>query len=636
MLAMQNRFGIKDFILMVLVLGIGISVWFSMVQNDREWKQSEQIKIKLSDLERQLARVEGRLESGVALSEGPSMPSTGATGSRDESWARPGVPIEWQPPWTFTTDPRKQPGFTPDGEFTEAFEVQLAKLTPFIQTDVYGRRIVDLVAPALASYDPKTLRLRGVLAEAWQYDPNGYWLRAKISPRARFSDGAPVTAEDVRWTFHDFIMNQQIEAERDRSTLRDAIEKVEAIDERVVEFTFKQPLFNNLESALLQILVLPKHFYEQFNAAQINKSTGLLMGAGPYKLETLDPDNQWAPPQPVVLVRNEEYWLDKPSLAKIRYVSITNELARLTSYRNGEADMMTPAAPQFATLAQDEAFAKNNQMLNWVNMRSGNSFIAWNCGERNGKPTPFADKRVRRAMTFLLDREKMIRDIWGGLGVVSKGSSNPMSPASDQAVKPLPYDPAQAKALLKEAGWEDRDGTGVLKDAKGNEFVFEFTMAGGSEIAERIGRFVKDSCAAVGIRCNIRSMDWSVMEPMRNQRDFDALTMAWGANAPESDPKQIYHSGSIANQGDNFAQWNSPEADAAIDAARRELDFDKRMKLWHKFEAVMHDEQPYTWIRIQPYLRFIKPEIGNVHMYPKGPEVWEFFRGGATSPGSGT
>jgi len=226
----------------------------------------------------------------------------------------------------------------------------------------------------------------------------------------------------------------------------------------------------------------------------------------------------------------------------------------------------------------------------------------------------------------MIDREKMIRDIWKGLGEVCVGFSNPGTPGYDPNVRAWPYDLNEAKRLLKEAGWEDRNGNRVLEDSKGNEFVFELTYFGGGEIAERIATFIKDATAAAGIRCNLRQMDWSVGEPVRQQRDFDAMLMGWGANAPESDPKQIFHSSSIQNQGDNFGQWNSPRADEAIDKARREMDPEKRGELWRQFERVMHEEQPYTWVRVAPYTRFVKPYIGNVNMYPKGLELWEFFR----------
>jgi peptide/nickel transport system substrate-binding protein len=383
--------------------------------------------------------------------------------------------------------------------------------------------------------------------------------------------------------------------------------------------------------------VLPKHFYSQFTEEKLNQATGLLMGSGAYKLENLDKDNQWAPPAPVNLVKNQQYWGEKRPLDRLRFSVVTDEMARITGYRNGEADFVTPSAPQYKALTAEPEWAKENQSLNWVNMKSGNSFIAWNCGERNGKLTPFADKRVRKAMTYLLDREKMVRDVWGGIGEVSKGVANPASPASPPDLKPLPFDPKAGKALLAEAGWMDRDGNGVLEDPKGNEFVFEFTYSAGGEISKLIATFVKDSYARAGIVVSLHPIDWSVGDPIRKSRNFDALTMSWGASAPESDPRQIWHSIAIKNQGDNFIQWNCPAADELIDKGRRELNREKRMKIWHEFERVVADEQPYTWIRIQPYLRFVKADVGNVVMHRKGPESTEFFRlsGGPALPGQG-
>ena len=686
---MESRFGIKDLVSLLLLLGIGVTLWLGLFQEDRRFAIMRDVQTHVLQQGSQLADLRdavetagendatllaiaeaqrsnthalaalsarldlfgARIESALAASHADAealqqklaeieqaaretlAPDAAAAPSRDESWARAGIPVDWQPDWGFRTDPRELPGFRMGGSFTEIFEAQPAKLTPYIQTDVYGRRVVDLVVQTLGAYDPVSLKLRGVLAQAWQYDPDGMWLRIRLHPRARFSDGKPVTSEDVRWTFHDFVMNPQIESERARSILRDVIDRIEVIDARTFEVVFKDAFFSNLDSALT-LFILPSHVYSAFTPKQINESTGLLVGSGPFRLESFDLNNQWSPGKPVDLVRSEQYWLAKSPLARVRFLAINDEQARLTAYRNNEGSMITPASTQFQSLVGDGSsdFARNNQCLNWVNMRSGNSFIAWNCGERNGKLTPFHDRRVRLAMTHLLDREKMIRDIWKGVGVVSKGSFLPSSPGSNPNFGPWPFDLERAKALLKEAGWEDRNANGVLENPQGDEFVFEFTYFAGGEIAERIALFVKDAAAAAGIRCEPRGVDWSVGEPIRQKRDFDAITLGWGANAPESDPKQIYHSDSIANQGDNFAQWRSEEADRLIDAGRKELDFEKRMALWHEFERVIHEEQPYTWVRVSPFLRFVKPEFRNVNTYPKGLEHWEFFSGGSAGP----
>lgn len=649
---MQNRFGLKDFFLFALVTLFGVLVILRTTQADRAWELAQKMMAKVGNLEAQLGRVESKIDSGVRLADGQvvlasggganlsaGIPETGGggrAGARDESWARPGVPIQWQPDRSPSTDPRLKSNFREGGEYTEIYEAQTKVLTPSISTDVYSRRMQELVLEALADLDPVTLKRRGLLAEAWQVDPNGLWLRARLRPGVRFSDGVPLTAEDIRWTFHEFLMNEQIDAERDRSVMRDSIKKVTAIDDRTVEFEFFERLFLNVDNAL-SMFVLPKHILSKLSPAQINQSTGLMFGSGPFKMKDFSVERQWTHPADVVLERNEQYWGVKPPLARLRFQAISEEIARLNAFAKGDADMITPSAPQFDAKKNDPSWKDRAQFLEWVNMRSGYSFIAWNCGERNGKLTPFHDKRVRIAMTHALDREKMIRDIWKGYGVVAKGNMNPDAPGAAKDIQPYPYDLKRAKELFKEAGWEDRDGNGVMEDANGTEFAFEYSYSGGSEIAERIAKFAKDSYQAVGIRVTLRQADWSVYQDYMKKRDFDSITLGWGANGPESDPKQIYHSDSIKNQGDNFAQWNCPEADRLIDEGRREMDFDKRQKIWAQLERVLHAEQPYTYIRVPPWLRFASTRTQNVVPYPKGLQIDEFFiGGGAVSAAPGT
>ena len=666
---MQNRFGLKDFVLLVAVLFAIVSVWLSMSAGDRRQEMLQTLEKRLSDIETRmftggsnsggdLAKEVAELRSAIlnrpvhviihgggavgAVSTeaagAETMPSetprVAAAGRRDDSWARPGVAIDWQEPWVFASPPQDVPGFRVGGEFAEIFGNQPAKLVPYLSTDVYGRRVIDEVVDSLAAYDPETLALRGRLASAWQQDPDGLWVRVRIRDDARFSDGMPVTAEDVRWTIQEFVFNPQIEAERSRSTL-DMIKDVKVIDEKTVEFVFDKPLFTNL-SYSLGIYVLPKHFYSKFEPSQINQSTGLLMGSGGFKLASLDPDRQWAPGEDVVLVRNDLFWGPRSPLDRLRYKTVTNDLASLVAYRNGEGDMLTPTSPQYNQAREEADWERENWSLNWVNMRSGYSFIAWQCGPRNERLTPFHDKRVRRGMTMILDRERMIRDIWDGIGVVASGPNNPESPTSDPDIAPWPYDPEQAQALFKEAGWEDRNGDGVLENAEGQEFQFELTMATGGEIVERITSYVKNQCTRNWIRCNIRLVDWSIYQDLLKRRDFDALMMAWSASAPESDPKQIWHSSSILDQGDNFIQWADADADGLIDAIRATLYTDERMGLWQDFHGVVHEEQPYTFIRVAPWLRFVKGDVGNVQTYKSGLDRAEFFRaqGSVVQPGS--
>ena len=631
---MNNRFGFKDLLQLVLLVAVLIAVLLSMKQRDREWVLQRDVLEKLGAIEKRLATATaGGLAPSAAPSAAPRAATVAAPAARDESWARPGVAIEWQPPWEFATDPRSKPGFAEGGEFTEIFEGQPPKIVPLIASDVYGRRVYDRVCDSLGTYDPKTLAFRGLLAEAWQRDPAGLWIRVRLRDGLRFSDGEPLTAEDVRWTFMDFIFNPSMETERSRSTL-DMIEDVKVVDPRTVEFAFNKALSFNLEYTL-GMYVLPKHFYGTLQPSQINSGTGLLMGSGPFKLERLDVENQWTQGNDVVLVRNENYWGPRPALDRLRFKVVVDGTSRLAAYQSDEGDMIIPTAPQFVRKTKEAGWDDRNQSLKWVNMRSGYSFIAWNQGRNAGRQTPFADARVRRAMTLCLDRGRLIADVFEGIGEVSQGPVNPESPIFDDAIDPWPFDPEAGKRLLAEAGWEDRNGDGILENEKGERFEFEFTRSGSDEISERISTFIKDSYARVDIVMKVKPIDWAAMADILKGRTFDAITMAWSASAPESDPSQIFHSKSIREGGDNFAQWNSPAADRAIDAIRSTIDFDERRKAWFEFQRVIHEEQPYTFLRVSPWLRFVKKEIGNVETYKSGLEPVEFFRGAPTASPAG-
>lgn len=648
---MQNRFGLKDFVLMVLVIVVGVVTWLSMVQNDRQHGELQAIENSVQnaqtqiqtirrqfdeaqDAQREVLRETLRAEVAALRDQIDRLGESAAGISVGEGadpvvmrfpWARPGVEVTEPERYSWTSDPREQEGFRMGGEFVEIFEAQPPKITPYFYTDVYGRRIVDgPVNESLGRYDPVTLRMVGLLGEAWQMDPEGMWLRVKIDDRARFSDGEPVTAEDFKFTFDDIVFNPQHDTARFQSTLN-VIDEVVVVDEKVVEFKFEKPQFTNM-SAALGMYVLPKHFYEGFTPTQMNEATGLLMGSGPYKLESLNPDDQWVQGEDIVLVRNENYWGEQPPIDRLRYIVRQDAVPRLTAFENDEGQMMRPTPDQFTQKTREPSFMEESHALNWSNMRSGFAFIAWNTGERNGQLTPFHDPKVRLAMTMLIDREGIVRDVYQGLAEVATG---PFPVGSDQVnpeIEPWPHDPARAAELLAEAGWIDRDNDGWLENAEGQEFEFEYLRSTLTSPTSRLlWARLKQGWEDAGIRPVLRAVDWSVMKDAVDSRDYDAVTFAWSASSPESDPYQLWHSDSIDNAGDNFSQWRNEEKDRLIVEGRATLDYEERMEIWHELHRVMHEEQPYTFLLNPQWLRFISRDVGNVNAYPIGLDVNEMF-----------
>jgi peptide/nickel transport system substrate-binding protein len=646
---MQSKFGLKDFILFAMVAFIGIVAVLSMIQSDRLWKNIEATSGQTTTLSKQVSGIQqsldttsdrlaadikdiqNRLDRGVIAAPGAA-PAPGATSPStstaaptpsDDSWAVEGVPIQRFPTAGVWTSPRSKAGFSEGGEFILVFEGQPPNITPYRYADVYGRYVNDEIVQGLGRYNPISLELEGLLAEAWQVDPAGMWARFRIRDRARFSDGEPVTAEDVRWTYHDFLYNMEIQADRFRSVYQ-ATEEIRVISDKVVEFRFKEARFDNLQQAA-GMPVLPKHFYSRFTPAQINSSTGLVLGSGPFRLARLDPQDQWAPPQDIVLVRNEAYWAEKPALTGIRYVVVQDSLARLTTFTNGQADMIRPTAQQFDNKRNDPDFDSIGTAREWYNVQGGWSFIAWQTGPRNGKLTPFADKRVRRAMTHLIDRERIRRDISKGLARVASGPFNSATPQSNPEITPWPYDPGLAIKLLEEAGWIDRDKDGVRENAQGQRFTFELTFGQGNDATLQMVTYVKDQMAKVGIVCELKPIDWSILQSILDSRDFDAATFAWSSSAPETDPTQLWSISSIEGTGDNFVQWRNEDVDRLIKQGRQLVNDEARMKVWHQIHTIWHDEQPYTPLTEVPWLRFVSNRTQNMELYPLGMEVEEFF-----------
>lgn len=650
---MESRFGLKDGVMLILVLAVGASVWLSMVQQDRYWPELKGLRDGVRDLSTQVGQLQRAIES-QASSAPPAVPgpsdesvrelstkldaltalvrsgalSTPAPGSAaaqspgaaasappGEPWARPGVPVTRPLAWTYNSDPSGRPDFAEGGTLTECYEGAPAKLTPYVYNDVYYSRIVEeVVCEQLAMYDAKTLEYRAWLAEAWQMDPGGLWMRVKIHDRARFSDGKPVTAEDVRYTFMDYVLNPELQSEMFKSEVA-VVKDVLVISDKVVEFTFDEPKFNN-KTAALRNPILPKHFYSAFTPAQINESTGLLVGSGPYRFERMDPNDQWTQPNPVVLVRNENYWGRRPPVERLRYTFITNNATRLVDFKSGNSDIIRAQPEQYHRESQDPEFAEKYKAIAWTNMRSGYAFVSWNCGERDGRLTPFHDKRVRQAMAHMIDIDRVNRDIYYDLATVATGPFPPSQ--GDPGIKPVAFDMERAKQLLTEAGWIDRNGNGVLENERGDEFKYEFLYASGSSIGPLLGQYLTDQGAKLGIKVSVKVTDWAAMESARNARDYDSLTMAWSWSNPESDPHQIFHSSQIQNQGDNWGQWNSPAGDALIDKARATVDDAERAKIWHEFNRLVYEEQPYLFLLKIPWIRFVSLRVENVNPYTVG------------------
>lgn len=499
-------------------------------------------------------------------------------------------------------------------------------LNPVTSKDAYASMVQSFVFDALIDRDPDTLEYFGKMAESWTISDDKLVITFKLRKGLLWSDGQPVTADDVIFSYETAI-DPTVDAQNIAGYFKD-VKKVEALDDRTVRFTFSKPYFKSLEvSGAGYLTYIPRHVYAYgkgkpyADGQAFSAIRDTLVGCGPYVFES------WTPGQQIVLRRNEHYYGTPGNFDKIVFRIVPDETAALQMVKAQELDDMSLSSDQYLRVEHDRRFNKNYRRLLYT-APSGYSYIAW-----NNKHPIFKDRRVRVALTHLVPRKLMAERLFNGLVDVTTGPFWPGGKGVkvplqyDRTVKPYPYDPIRALAMLADAGWADTDGDGVL-DKNGMAFRFQLLIRSGSETAMDIASATKEMMGKVGIRVDISQLEWTVFISKLDDRNYDAILLGWTGGV-EGDPYQIWHSSSIQNQGSNHVGFNNPGADRLIEAARVEFDREKRNALYHQFHRLLHREQPYTFLFTSRQRQAVHKRFNGVRIHVLGlePKQWWTPRG---------
>jgi peptide/nickel transport system substrate-binding protein len=480
-----------------------------------------------------------------------------------------------------------------------------ATLNPITATDAYEGIVNNPnVYETLLERDNDTLELKPRLAESWTISKDKLTYTFKLRKGVKWQDGVSFTADDIVFSYKT-IMNPKVDAPQLRSYYQE-IKDVHALDKYTVQFTYARPYFLALEFCG-GMPIVPKHIFEKgdFNTNPAGRKP---VGTGPYKFV------KWTTGREIVLERNDDYWGKKPYVNRIVFRIITDPTVTLQVLKRRELDVASLTPIQWERQTNSSDFKKHFGKYSYYTPNY--SYIGWN----SARPY-FSDKRVRKAMTYLVNRKLILEKIMYGLGAVVTNPFYINSPEYDKDIKPIPYDPEEAKKLLAEAGWIDHDGDGI-RDKDGVKFSFEFLVPNESETGEKIATILKEELDNIGIQMEIRKTEWAVFTSRLNERKFDAVTLAWSMGV-ESDPYQIWSS-TQAEKGSNFVGFKNAEADKLIEEARKEFDKKKRIELYRRFSEIVHDEQPYTFLFCRKSTVAVDRRFSNVIVHPLGidPSEW--------------
>jgi len=448
-------------------------------------------------------------------------------------------------------------------------------LNPILAQDTASSDINSFLFNGLLKYN-KDLILTGDLARSWTIK-NGlkpeiiFYLRRDV----RWHDGYPFTSRDVCFTYKT-IMDERTNTVRKSDF--ELVEKVEAPDPYTVRVIYKEPFAPALETWTIGII--PEHLLKgkDINTAHFNRSP---VGTGPFKFVS------WVSDEKIVLEANDDYFEGRPGLDRIIYRIIPetslNEMELLT----GGIDY-TGVFPH-----QYKRIQSNKNLKVYKRPSLGYTYIGYNL-----KNPLFSDRRVRRALTYAINRKEIVEYVLYGLGYVATGPFPNHLWYADKSISPLPYDPGKAKALLKKAGWVDTDGDGIL-DKDGKPFRFELITNSGNDTRRDIGVLVQRYLREIGIDVTLQLYEWSIfLKNFINPRHFDACILGWSLSV-DPDAYSIWHSSQIKD-GFNFIGYRNPEVDRLLVEGRKTFVFEKRKEIYHKIHRLIHEDQPYTFLFV-PY-----------------------------------
>jgi peptide/nickel transport system substrate-binding protein len=501
------------------------------------------------------------------------------------------------------------------------------KMNPIVSNDASATEICSYIFETLLNQSKENYELIPGLATGLpEISPDNLTYTFKLNKDAKFSDGKPLTGEDVIFTLK-VTKNPYVDAAALRNYY-EMVEKAELVngDPYTVKFTLNKPNWRGLWT-LAAVQVICKHaidpgnvtdkmtweelkdfktadrnpeikkFAEFINSQEVSREAKYLIGSGPYIFD------KWDTGAGVTIKRNPNYWgkaLAPNYPAKIIFKTIQDNSAALVAAKNKEVDAMYVIKPSdfYKDLENPDQF----NLLKARPFEPAYTYIGWN----HNNPL-FADKKVRWALSHLVDRKTIIDKITFGDAVPiqshifyqNKKLINPDLPI-------IEYDVEKAKKLLEEAGWKDTDGDGVLDkviDGKKKDFKFTF-LINTNPVRKQILLVVVDALKKVGIQAEIQELEWSVYLDKTKKHEFEATYSSWTSPTTPPDPFQIWHSSQSQGEGSNYISFKNAESDSMIVAYRNEMDENKRIDLIKRWQKLIYDEQPYTFLW-SPRARYI-------------------------------
>lgn len=450
-------------------------------------------------------------------------------------------------------------------------------------TQGWGHGNSPIVQSTLVRYK-SDLTFENDLATKYELSPDGLVWTFNIRDDAKFTDGKPVTAEDVAFTLETAKTAQ---GSVDLTYMKSAVAK----DATTVEITLSRPTSIFLNT-LASVGIVPKHAY----GADYGRNP---IGSGPYKFV------EWQPQEKLVFVANEDYYGGAPAIKNVTVVFMSEDAA-LAAVQAGEVDV----AYSTATLGTTKVNGYHVEAIASADNRGFTLPMLPNEGKTNEAGIPYGNDvtcniEIRQAIAYAVDRQAIADAVLNGFGKPAYSENDGM-PWNNPEVK-IDTNVEYAKKLLADAGWKDTDGDGIVeKDGLKAEFTCIYPS--GDSVRQAVGMAAAEQVKDIGIKINIEGVSWDEIE----QRQFtDAVVMGWGSAIP-NETYYLYRSEGALVDYYNPEGYMSDVTDAYLAAAMAALTVDEANKNWQKVQwdgttgTAMQGECPWVWLVNLDHVTYVR------------------------------
>lgn len=514
------------------------------------------------------------------------------------------------------------------GRLVVGLRAEPKTFNPVLARDNPSRTVIRRLVADLVHIDRVSQDTGPALAKSWTVSEDGRRFRVELRRGLRFSDGHPLDADDVVFTFQVYLDPAIGSPNRDLLVIDDKPLAVRRVDAHTVELELGGPYAVG-DRLFDSIAILPKHRLEKaYAAGTFTEVWGLgtapeeIVGLGPFRLK------EYAPGERVILERNPHYWkVDRrgqplPYLDELVFLFVGSPEAQVLRFKNGDTHVVDGlGAEDFALLEGDAA--RRNYRLEDLGPGLSYSFLVFNANpapegsELAHKQTWFRQKAFRQAISRVIDRQSIVRLVYRGRATPSVGPESAGNKLwLNRELKPLARSPEAATRLLGEAGFVRRDN-GSWADATGKPLKLNLVTSSSNSQRLRMATIIQEDLRKFGIPTQVVPMEFrALVERLLETFDYEVCLLALGG--ADSDPNGVMGTW-LSSGGNHF--WHlgqtSPATpwEAEIDRLMTQqlvtLDYGERKALYDRVQRIAAEQLPFIFLVSPNVLVGARQGLGN-------------------------